>query len=240
MIVERGIERNEETLPVGVRLAGILGEAILTGEYAPGDILPGEIELAQRHGMSRTLVREALKSLGAKGLITARRKAGTQVCPRSDWHLLDPQVLAWRLLSDAQAPLAKDLLAMRAAVEPAAAAAAATRQDKAAIGEIRAAFTDMERTAHDRAQFAAPDLQFHKAILKASGNEFMVAFGALIEAALKVFLTLSMTHKGAPGPSMPLHGDILTAIERADPTAAHQAMQALLSRTSDNISTDPK
>lgn len=220
---------------VGARIARDLGEAILAGRLAVGATLPGELDLASRYGASRTLVREALRSLAAKGLIAARKKAGTKVRPRSVWQLFDPDVLAWRLEAGPEVKLANDLLAMRVAVEPEAAAAAALRGDAAAIAAIAGAFAEMESTATDRARFADPDLRFHKAILAASGNEFMIAFGALIETALVVFLAVSMRHKAAPGPSVPLHGAILSAIQNGDADGAREAMRRLLARTSDNI-----
>jgi len=215
-----------------------LGKAILTGQYPPGAVLPGELELALQFSASRNLVREALKSLAAKGLVEARKKAGTRVRPRSDWQMLDRELLGWRLESGPEFGFAMDLLALREAVEPAAAAAAATRQDKAGIAEIRQAFAAMVAAGADRQRFAAPDLSFHKAILAASGNEFMTAFGGMIEAALSAFIRISLRHREAPGPSIPLHEAVLTAIEAGDADGARRAMLALLSRTRDNIEKD--
>ncbi len=219
-------------------LARQLGKAILAGQYPPGAILPGELELALQFSASRNLVREALKSLAAKGLVEARKKAGTRVRARSEWQMLDRELLSWRLESGPEFGFAMDLLALREAVEPAAAAAAAVRQDEAGIAEIRRAFAQMVAAGADRQRFAAPDLSFHKAILAASGNEFMTAFGGMIEAALAAFIRISLRHREAPGPSIPLHEAVLTAIEAGDAEAARRAMLALLSRTRDNIEKD--
>ncbi|WDR03975.1 FCD domain-containing protein [Devosia algicola] len=219
-------------------IARQLASAILRGEYPPESILPGEIELATKFSASRTSVREALKSLSAKGLIQSRKKAGTSVRPRADWQMLDRDLLALRLEIGPEHSFATDLLALRQAIEPAAAAAAAQHQDKAAIAVIAAAFAEMEAATHDRTRFVDPDLRFHKAILAASGNEFMMAFGAMIEAGLAAFITISLRHSGAPAPSVPLHHNILKAIEAADPEAARTAMETLLSRTKSNISQD--
>lgn len=93
----------------------------------------------------------------------------------------------------------------------------------------------MVSASHDAALFAEPDLRFHKAILAATGNELMVAFGSLIEAALYAFLQISSRHAGAPAPSIPLHEAILAAIERRDAEGAQAAMMALLDRTSRNV-----
>jgi DNA-binding FadR family transcriptional regulator len=218
------------------RIAEKLGAAILSGEYQPNDLVPGEMELCRRFGASRTVVREAFKVLAAKGLIASRRRLGTCVRPREDWHMLDADVLAWRLRDGRAEPkLVFDLLHARAVVEPAAAAMAARRHTPQTLAAIDAAFADMERTAHDAALFAEPDIRFHKAILTATDNDVMMAFGALIEAALGVFVRIASRHAGAPAPSVPLHRAILEAIRRKDAEGAHAAMMALLERTSRNV-----
>ena len=217
------------------KIAGALGRAILAGRLGPGDLVPGEIEVGRRFEASRTVVREAFKTLSAKGLIESRRRAGTRVRARAAWHLLDADVLAWRLdAGEGESKFVADLLHVRAVIEPAAAAMAALRHDDATLAAIEAAFAGMERTAHDRELFAAPDLAFHKAILAATGNDVMMALGALIEAALGAFLRIASRHPGAPGPSVPLHGAVLAAIRRRDPEAAERAMMALLDRTATN------
>jgi DNA-binding FadR family transcriptional regulator len=221
-------------------IARQLARAILAGEYAPGAVLPGELDLALQFGTSRTSVREALKALAAKGLIEARKKAGTRVCPRADWQMLDRDLLNWRLEIGPEIGFATDLLDLREAIEPAAAAAAARRRDGPAIAEIATAFAEMQAAGTDRARFAAPDLRFHKAILAASGNEFMMAFGAMIEAALAAFIGISLRHSEAPGPSIPLHGAILEAIRAGDEAAARTAMLTLLARTRANIAKDAR
>jgi DNA-binding FadR family transcriptional regulator len=73
-----------------------LGTAILSGEFAPGDKLSGEVEFSEALDVSRAAFRESIQVLAAKGLVESRPKAGTRVLPRSRWNLLDPDVLAWR------------------------------------------------------------------------------------------------------------------------------------------------
>ena len=87
----------------------------------------------------------------------------------------------------------------------------------------------------DAALFAEPDVRFHKAILTATDNDVMTAFGALIEAALGIFVDVATRHPGAPAPSVPLHGAVLEAIRRRDAEGAHRAMMALLDRTARNV-----
>src|SRR5262249_47442185 len=78
-------------------LVHALGMQIVRGELKPGDALPTEVESTSGPGVSRTVVREAIKVLAAKGLVVSRPKTGTQVRDRSFWNLMDPDVLAWRL-----------------------------------------------------------------------------------------------------------------------------------------------
>ena len=167
--------------PLGgaARIAEKLGTDILNGVYKPNELVPGELELCRRLGASRTVVREAFKLLAAKGLIVSRKRAGTSVRPREAWHMLDEDVLAWRFGSGRAEPkFVFDLLHARAVVEPAAAAMAARRHTPQTFAVIENAFADMAQMAHDAAQFAAPDIRFHRAILTATDNDVMMAFGA--------------------------------------------------------------
>jgi DNA-binding FadR family transcriptional regulator len=218
------------------RIAEEIGAAIVAGFYRPDELVPGEIELCRRFGASRTVVREAFKLLSAKGLIASRKRAGTRTRPREAWQMFDADVLAWRLKSKRAEPkFIFDLLHVRAVIEPAAAAMAARSHTRETLRVIEVAFADMERTAHDAALFAGPDIRFHKAILAATGNDVMVAFGSLTEAALEMFVRVASRHAGAPAPSVPLHRSVLDAIRRKDAEGAYAAMVALLERTSRNV-----
>jgi DNA-binding FadR family transcriptional regulator len=218
------------------RIAEQLGSAIVAGVYQPHELVPGEIELGRRFGASRTVVREAFKLLSAKGLIASRKRSGTRARPREAWHMLDADVLAWRLKGGRTEPkFVFDLLHVRAVVEPAAAAMAARGHTPKTLHAIEAAFAEMEHAAHDAVLFADPDIRFHKAILAATDNDVMVAFGALTEAALGVFVRVASRHAGAPAASVPLHRAVLAAIRRRDAEGAHAAMMALLDRTARNV-----
>ena len=178
--------------------------------------MPGEIELGRRYRASRTVVREALKLLSAKGLIASRKRSGTRARPREAWNMLDADVLAWRLRDgQAEPKFVSDLLHVRAVVEPAAAAMAARSHTKKSLEPIEEAFAEMERTAHDRVAFADPDRRFHKAILVATGNDFMVAFAALTGTALGAFVRIASRHPGAPATV----GAVAPRRARGDPPA---------------------
>jgi len=218
------------------RIAAELGAAIVAGVYQPDELVPGELELCRRFGASRTVVREAFKLLSAKGLIASRKRSGTRARPRAAWHMLDADVLAWRLGNRQDEPkFVFDLLHVRAVVEPAAAAMAARSHTPGTLHAIEAAFAEMEAAGHDAILFAEPDIRFHKAILAATDNDVMVAFGALTEAALGVFVRVASRHAGAPAASVPLHRAVLDAIRRRDAEGAHAAMMALLDRTARNV-----
>lgn len=216
-------------------IAAELGAAIVAGVYKSDELVPGELELSRRFGASRTVVREAFKLLSAKGLIASRKRSGTRARPREAWHMLDADVLAWRLNGKTEPKFVFDLLHVRAVVEPAAAAMAARHHTPATLRAIEKAFADMAAAAHDAVLFADPDIRFHKAVLAATDNDVMVAFGALTEAALGVFVRVASRHAGAPAPSVPLHRAVLEAIRRRDAEGAHAAMMALLARTARNL-----
>lgn len=218
------------------RIAEQIGSAIVAGRYRPDELVPGEIELGRRYGASRTVVREAFKLLSAKGLIASRKRTGTRALPREAWQMLDADVLAWRLKNERAEPkFVADLLHVRAVVEPAAAAMAARSHTRKTLKAIEEAYAEMARTAHDATLYADPDRRFHKAVLVATGNDVMVAFAALTEAALGIFVRIASRHAGAPGASLPLHLAILEAIRLRDADGAYAAMMALLDRTSRNV-----
>ena len=104
-----------------------LGLAIVSGRYAEGEILPSDSELLDRFGVSRTVLREALKTLAAKGLIEARARIGTRVLPRNRWNLFDGDVLAWFFELGPEVSFLRSLAEVRIGIEIEAAALAAER-----------------------------------------------------------------------------------------------------------------
>lgn len=220
--------------PVNVTEA--IATRLVQGEWAEeGAVLPGEVELAEQLGVARTSVREAFARLKAKGMLASRRKAGTRVTPRAQWNLLDEDVLRWTWHWGDRAEFARHLLALRRIVEPAACEAAARVAPDAAIAAIERAYRQMDAAGMDPVAYAGPDLEFHRAILAATGNPFLVAFGASIEAALRMSFDLSTRQPGAPRRSLPGHRAVLDAIWARDPQGARSAMETLLGFTETNI-----
>lgn len=204
---------------VSGRVADSIGKAIVHGDYPEGSILPSELELCEQFGVSRTGVREALKMLGAKGLIAPRRRVGGLVTDRARWSLLDPDVLRWMRGATVDVGLLKDLAQLRLAIEPQAAREAATRGDATAIDAIRIAG---EAMAADPEQALAADVAFHVAVLKASGNRFFLALGPMVESALAMSIPVTNEVKQVPKADVELHMAIYRAIRdgRSEEAAA--------------------
>ncbi len=176
-------------------LANKLGQEIVGGVYPPGSLLPNEVEMRARFSVSRTTLREAYSVLAAKALIVARPKVGTRVRPKADWNMLDPEVLAWHVQTVPTEEFVADLYVLRQMIEPPAAALAASGRARATIDRISAAYADMTRFKDGDGDLVAADLQFHLAILEATGNRFIGALGSLIHAAL--LSTFELSWEGA-------------------------------------------
>lgn len=204
---------------VSGRVADVLGKAIVHGDYPVGGILPSELELCERFGVSRTAVREALKMLGAKGLIAPRRRVGGLVTERAKWSLLDPDVLRWMRGAAVDVELLKDLAQLRLAIEPQAARLAAARGDVTAIDAIRLAG---EAMAADPGQALDADVAFHVAVLRASGNRFFLALGPMVESALAMGIPVTNEAKRVAKADVEQHMSIYRAIRdgRADEAAS--------------------
>src|SRR5258707_6472034 len=133
------------------RLVHAIGQKILSGQLRPGEPLPRESELIAQFQVSRTAIREATRVLAAKGLIESRQKAGTKVRPRTQWNLLDPDILAWQSTDGLTRQVVDDLVELRQVIEPTAARLAASRATPAEIADIATAYERMAEAAGDRA-----------------------------------------------------------------------------------------
>jgi len=150
-----------------------IGRQILSGKIRPGELLPALPGLPA----SRTVLREVIKVLAAKGLVESRPKTGTRVRPRHAWNLLDPDVLAWQGDGAAPAAFLRQLTEVRLIVEPAAAELAAQRAGPTDIQTLENALHDMEAAlggpSEDHAAFDQADMRFHLAIVRACGNDLL-------------------------------------------------------------------
>lgn len=206
-------------------VARSIGVDIIAGRYAEGTRLPGDAELTSMFGVSRPVLRESVKTLVAKGLLTTKARVGTVVRERAAWNMFDADVLAWHLDAGIDKRFLNDLAEIRLAVEPRAAALAAGRRSDEDIAELGRSMERMRREASDSAGFADADLALHVAVAHASGNLFMRSIGHVIEAALRASFLLSAPVEAADRETVLLwHQKIVDAIVAGDPQTASEAM----------------
>lgn len=217
-----------------------IGRSILEGEFAIGSTLPGDADLMDRFGVSRTALREALKTLAAKGLIESKTRVGTKVLGEKRWNMFDPDILAWRLQLGVDRSFLASLFEIRQALEPLAAAAAAHYRSDADLSCMTAAWEAMGRQPATRESFTAADLAFHRAILDASANPFLRSIGSVIQVALATSFTISSPVDDPERlvESSDQHRRILDAIARRDAQSASDAMSAVILQGADSARID--
>lgn len=204
-----------------------LGRMIVAGQIGNDGALPREDELATQFAVSRTVIREATKTLQALGLITTGPRVGSRVQPMSSWRLLDPQVMDWITDADMASGFERDLLELRNMIEPAAAAFAAERGTPAQIEAVAAALEGMAG-APGKAEHEAADFRFHEAILEASGNSLLLQLKPILHAVLKASFRLSMHDHERAQASLAIHRHVASAITARRPEQARESMIALL------------
>jgi DNA-binding FadR family transcriptional regulator len=206
-----------------------LGVAIVTGTYTATNPFPVEADLCTQFGASRSVLREAVKMLTAKGLLSARPRQGTWVQPEESWNLLDPDVLRWLLERKFSLSLLIEFTQIRLAVEPAAAALAARvgkPAEKAAIQNAIARMSAAERGEDDPLN---SDIAFHVAVLRASGNRFYSQLRELIETALRFSIRTTNRYKGVRLANVGDHKRVADAIVSGNAAAAETTMRELIS-----------
>ncbi|MFI5731793.1 FadR/GntR family transcriptional regulator [Kribbella sp. NPDC051587] len=215
------------------QIVEVMAQRILSGTIPEGATI-NVPDLQADLGVSLTAVREALKVLTAKGLVDARQKRGTFVRPRTDWNLLDPDMIRWHFSdSDVRPELLEELHEVRGIVEPAAARLAAVRAKDAHLEALDIAMAAMESATDDHAAVAA-DLAFHRALLAATGNELLTKMEVIMETGLADRDRL--VHKVKPSDDpVPSHRRVLEAIRSHDPVAAEQAMRELLAKAAEDL-----
>jgi DNA-binding FadR family transcriptional regulator len=205
-----------------------LGHMIVTEGYTQQRAFPTEAELCVRYQASRPVVREAVKMLTAKGLLLARKRAGTVVQPENNWNLLDPDVLRWMLERSFSIDLLIDFTEIRMSIEPRAAVLAA----HTSTGPQRRAIMDaIERMfAADRGEEDAleADIRFHIAVLEASNNRFMRQFTDLVETTLRFSIRRTNEYKGVPRASARDHKRVADAIVEGKAALAGDRMRDLI------------
>ena len=203
-----------------------LGKAIVIGAYESKPF-PIEADLSKQYGVSRSVTREAVKMLTAKGLLSARPRQGTIVQPPSSWNLFDADVLSWLLERKFSLELLAQFNQLRSAIEPAAAALAARHADEAGLAAIHAGFARMVAADAGDDDTLEADIAFHLAILSASTNPFFAQFRDLVATALRTSIRFTNRIKGRTA-DLAAHEAVKLAIERRDAEAAHAAMRNII------------
>lgn len=216
-------------------LLDALGRMIVTGAFADTPF-PTEAEMAGKFAVSRSVIREAVKMLGAKGLLSSRPRQGTSIRPESAWNLFDPDVLRWLMERKFSLRLLRQFNELRLAIEPQAAQLAARNAGAGAVDRIRAGFDRMAAAEAGLDDPLDADIAFHVAVLAATGNPFYAQFHDLVATALRTSIRFTNRFKGHSA-SLPDHKAVLDAIVDRDAARAHQAMDRLIRDVLDLIGT---
>ncbi len=221
-----------------------LGRRIVTGEVPEGASLDVD-GLGAEFQVSRTVVRETLRSLATKGLLDARPRVGTFVLPRSQWNLLDTDVMRWRGDAGPSARLQSELDELRRLIEPWASRRAATNRTDDDVEELHHQ-VDLMRQAHKSVTSDGSasnldahidaDIAFHAAILRATGNELARRLVVVLEPLLRS--RDELIPEAAQSPVfLDLHAGVAAAIEARDPAEAERATTYLLDQAASALST---
>jgi GntR family transcriptional repressor for pyruvate dehydrogenase complex len=200
-------------------------ESVLNGSLKPGDQLPAERDLAQRLGVSRTAVREAVKTLREKGLVEAYSGRGTFVTDGTSQAARQSFDLMVKIGQQEGSP---HLAELRLILEPGIAAMAAERAKDDDLTAMREAVAVMDRSQKDPEAYIEADLDFHLALAEAVANPLILSLidsivGLLREQRIKIFNV-----EGGPQRGQFHHKHILEAMEHRDPEMARSAMRAHL------------
>ncbi len=211
-----------------------VGRAIVSGQIKVGNVLPGDSEMMERFGVSRTVLREALKTLEAKGLVEARAKVGTRVLPLARWSFFDRQVLEWVLESGPSAGFLESFHLVRLRLEVDAARLAAQHRDGEHIRLLHYWLNQCEKMGRQPEPFALALFEFHRILAEASGNPFLRAANAVMEFGVAVSVSARLTPGGDAPPEGLAQGRtaayaaLLLAVETGDADQAAARMEAVL------------
>ena len=205
-----------------------LGEAIVAGRYPAGSVIPPEPRLCEELGVSRTVIRESVKSLVAKGLLSTGPKVGTRVLSEEQWNWFDPDVILWKSKSGLTREFLRDLQDLRRVLEPAAVRMAAERATAQDLTDIEAAYEGMRKAVEQGGDYVACDLLFHQGLLRASHNRMIVQMSKVLSALLRTSFEISTSRKNGPRSSLPLHRAVVNAVIARNPAKAEKASLVLI------------
>jgi GntR family galactonate operon transcriptional repressor len=222
-----GGSRHAETVE---QLASLIVENLGRGI----NLVPAEPELCLTLGVSRTVIREAVRTLAANRVIEVRRGSGTVVLPLDQWNLFDPQVLKWRFAAGITPALIDDLVEFRLTIEPHAARFAALRTDFP-VHDLEVSYVRMVHATKGKGSFIEADLLFHETLLRGRDNLFINNIIPLISGALLLSFENSVANPEIAAQSLPLHKRVVDAIAAHDPDAAESAMRDVITHSREDL-----
>jgi DNA-binding FadR family transcriptional regulator len=205
-----------------------LGSAIVAGRFGVTGLIPPEPMLCEELGVSRTVVRESVKSLVAKGLIQTGPKVGTRVRPSSQWNWFDAEVIGWQAKAGLTPDFIRDIQDLRLIVEPAATRLAAERATEDDIAAIEAAYAGMVDAVENDGDYVKFDLRFHQGMIRASHNRMLEKMDQALGALLRTSFEISTVKKDGPRDSLPMHRAVLDAVIAHDADLAEDAILLLI------------
>ncbi|OQY01791.1 MAG: hypothetical protein B6I22_14055 [Desulfobacteraceae bacterium 4572_123] len=220
-----------------------IGLRIVKGEYIPGDTLPNEDALCAEFGVSRGVIREAIKVLQKKGLVQPRPKIGTQIQSKTQWNLFDADVLVWKLKAGHQLRFLEKVIEVRRIIESEAAKLSAERATDEEIAGIQLLFDRLEDILSDEVKFnyeayLPADIALHTAILNASHNELLAQIGHTMRHAVQTARQADIHDFGVILASQQFHGTIVKAIAGKDPESAYTSSLEMFDQIWENMPAD--
>ena len=212
-------------------LVHALGVRVVSGEIEPMEILNVD-QIGLEFGVSRTVVREALKVLAGKGLVESVKKLGTYATTESAWNWLDPDVIRWTFENSPNYSLLDDLGEVRSILEPIATKLAASRRTEEDISDLGDAILEMAQAAREESLdpelFTRSDLAFHSAIYKSTKNQFLLSFSIVMQTGLLIRDQLVHTSANVRTDAVKKHRQVFEAIVAGEPEVAEARMRELL------------
>jgi GntR family galactonate operon transcriptional repressor len=205
-----------------------LGMRIVRGDFARKGALPTEPELSAELGISRNVLREAIKVLASKGMIDVRPKIGMRIRKPENWNVLDADVLEWFSLDGSELRNAHDFVEFRRIIEPKASYLAALRATDEEIAEIQRAFENLFACIGHPSKIPAADIVFHRSIYNASHNVVLRHVGSLITPLMQNQVVLTTEAPGSFEKGLPLHRKVTEAIAKRDPKNAEKYSRMLV------------
>lgn len=228
------------------RVVEDVGQRIINGELAEGEIIFAE-HLCTQLNISRSVVREGLRTLGSLGLIHSRPQRGTRVLPRDNWDLLSPYVIRWRGQGPDYLQQMHEMLELRLGIERAAAHFAATRMHDDDVATLARAAADMKASfeARDTYGYFRADAELHRLLLEGSGNAVLAQFADTVAALLRLRGATSphvYSPDGIEAPTLGLHIALADALVQRDRAGAADLAERIIIETLrevDSVTTFP-